>query len=356
MTPIIKIVGDACNLRCRYCFYNANNQTTLHIMDMKLLERFIGEYMALFNGCLTFIWHGGEPLLAGLPFFESIIRFQQQNIRTGHVIYNVVQTNATLVNNDWAEFFKLHDFRVGVSLDGTKESHNRFRTYNNGNGSFDDVMKGLEILRHYGIDPGVIQTLTHDNCSRATDDFNFFVSAGLGWGINTYLDGDASNPSMSDQNISNEELVSVIKTHIDLWLDQDISNLRIREIEDFIAGVLGKQAAGCTFNGTCTAYFLVEYNGEIYPCDRLSHQKDLLFGDIRYQSLQEILNGSVRLSYAQAVNTLHSDCETCDWQYACHNGCTHHRVGGIGSKYYYCEVRKAIFTYLSNKVDQALQH
>lgn len=352
MVPIIKVVGDFCNLRCRYCFYNTTDQTTPHIMSDQLLKVFLEEYMQLFSGRLIFIWHGGEPLLTGLRFFEKIVELQAENLRPGHKIQNTIQTNATLIDDEWAKFFKTHDFRVGVSLDGDKESHDHFRRHYGSRGSFDAVTRGINILHSHGVEPGIIQTLTRDNLVRTREDFEFFANIlrVKGWGTNTFLDVKAANQSMLDQTITNEDLTEFLKLYVDLWLEQDDRHLRVREIENFISGVVGKKAPNCTFNGSCTGFFCLEHDGRIYPCDRLSNRPELLFGNLSQESLLDILNGDVRMQYAEDVNALHPDCAKCEWRNACHNGCTMHRVGGIRGKYFYCETRKEIFTYLKDKV------
>ncbi len=353
MIPIIKVVGDFCNLRCQYCFYNTLDQATPHVMSEKLFEKFIVQYMELFTGNLVFIWHGGEPLLAGLPFFQKIIDLQTKNRKKDQTVKNTIQTNATLLDEDWARFFKAYNFKIGISLDGGKESHNRFRKNYGGKSSFDKVMNGVETLRRHGIEPGFIQTLTHDNVNRVKEDFDFFINTlgTKGWGINTYFDVEHMNEAMQNQNITNEELTQFLITCIDLWLVQDDPKLRIREIENFIAGVFGKKAPNCTFNGTCTSFFCLEYDGRVYPCDRLSNRPELLIGNLSQQSLLDILNSPARLKYAENINSLHPDCAVCEWQKACHNGCTIHRVGGINGKYYYCETRKMIFSFLKEKVE-----
>ena len=358
MVPIIKIVGDFCNLRCRYCFYNTKDQLTNHVMSDELLEKFLTEYMELFSGNLFLIWHGGEPLLAGLKYFEHILELEAKYLKKGQMIKNVIQTNATLVNNEWAAFFKTHNFKVGVSLDGGQESHNRFRKNQGGGGSFDHVMRGIEILRRHGIEPGIIQTLTHDNVPRVKEDFNFFanVLSAKRWGVNDFLDVNAVNQTMLGQPITNEELTAFLKTCIDLWLVQGDSKIQIREIDNFMSGVLGKRALSCSFNGACTGYFCLEYDGKVYPCDRFTNRSEFLFGDLSLQSLLEIFNGQARMKYTEDVNVLHSNCAVCEWQHACHNGCVANRIGGVRGKYYFCETRKAIFEYLRDKVNEHKQY
>lgn len=174
VVPIIKVVGDFCNLRCRYCFYNTEDQLTSRIMSDELLDKFLEEYIRLFTNDIMFIWHGGEPLLAGLSFFQKIVNLQTKYRKSHQIIKNNIQTNATLINDDWAKFFKAHNFRVGVSLDGDKKSHDFFRINNAGHGSFDQAIKGIEILRRYGIEPGIIQTITRGHLNRVREDFIFF--------------------------------------------------------------------------------------------------------------------------------------------------------------------------------------
>ncbi len=352
MVPVIKVVGDFCNLRCRYCFYHSKSQSTRRVMSSELLDKFLSQYMGLFSGTLTFIWHGGEPLLAGLDFFQRAVDFQNRYLQNGQKVTNLVQTNATLVNEKWARFFENYNFGVGVSLDGNEESHNHYRLDRKGVGSFSKAIRGIEILRCYGIEPGIIQTLAHDNVGRAAEDFKFFMDILCikTWGTNEYLDIDGMNKAMRNHEITNKELTHYLKQCVDFWLGRDDPELQIRQIENFIAGVLEKQARTCAFNGTCTSYFCIEHDGRVYPCDRLTHRNDLLFGDLSRQSLIEILNSPARLRYAEAVNSVYPDCAICEWQVACNNGCTYHRTGNISGKYFYCETRQAIFSYLREKI------
>ncbi len=354
MVPIIKVVGDYCNLRCRYCFYNARDQSVRCVMSDELLEKFIKEYMELFSGNLKFIWHGGEPLLAGMSFLRKIVYLQAKYLTSKQTIQNVIQTNATLINSEWARFFKTNNFKVGVSIDGAKRSHNHFRLHKKGFGSFNAAVRGIKILENNNIHPGFIQTLTKSNIENAQEDFYFFseILKAKSWGINHYLDIQQVNKKMLGQSIDCVDLTNFLKVYIDFWLTQDRPDIRIREIENFFAGVLNKQSSNCTFSGSCTGYFTVEYNGKVFPCDRLSTDEKFLFGDLSTQSLLEVLNGSKRIEYAQSVNTPHADCINCEWHNACHNGCSANRIGGIQGKYFYCESRKVIFAYLKEKIQK----
>lgn len=352
MIPIIKIVGNSCNLRCDYCYYHRTNQSLRSFMSYDLLEMFLTQYMELFKGRLIFIWFGGEPLLAGISFFNKIIEIQAKLVDKNQEIQNHIQTNATLINHEWARFLKKYKFRVGVSLDGDKESHDRFRKMNNGNGSFENVMRGIKILHEHGIYPGIIQTITADNLKRSEENFSFFTETLCikKWGTNIYNDIRSENKVMFGQSITNDQLISFLTKQIDLWLKQKDSSLVIREVEDRIFPIFGKMAKTCTSNGSCARYFCVEQDGNIYPCDKSSGQQDLLLGDLSKQSLVEILKGDARISYVHKVNTLPIECLSCQWQKACGNGCSMQRSNGVGGKYYFCEVQKIVFPYLKSKL------
>lgn len=348
MIPIIKIVGNYCNLRCKYCFYHHKDQNERTIMNSELLEKFIKEYLFLFKGKLRFIWHGGEPLLAGISFFKQIVKFQKKYKTKGQEIHNSVQTNGTLINENWAKFFKKYNFGVGVSLDGDKKSHNNFRINTVGRGSFDLTLKGIKILQKYKIRIGILQTLTHYNTSnefRSKKNFNFFVNnlnvKSIGFPI--YRPTKKKERTMHRQAVTNKNLNKYLREIIDLWLKKDDPNLRIREIDCVLAGLLEKQSTLCSYNRTCTAFFCLNYDGKIYPCDRLSHCKKFILGSLAQQSLLKILNGFKRLNFAKKANYLHPDCIKCKWKNACGNGCFDYRKNG---KYYFCSSRKKIFHYL----------
>lgn len=351
MIPIIKIVGDFCNLKCGYCFYNGKNQQSKTIMHPELLEKFIRQYLELFNGDVTFIWHGGEPLMAGIDLFRRLVATQNE-YSPGREVKNCIQTNTTLVNAKWAQFFEQNHFGVGVSVDGCKACHDRFRLSGRGIGTFDRVMSGISALRAHGIRPGVIQTLTASNLPLTGANFDFFYNT-MGvrsWSTNVYKDISGSNRHMAGEGLSNEELSAFFREQFELWLSTNDPLLRIREVENFLSPAFSKKAPSCQFNGSCTGYFCLNYDGKVYPCDRLSGDPRFLLGDLSRQSLADILNGEARIAYAKEVNKVNPECVKCRWLPFCNNGCTGHRVGGPAGKYFFCESRRDSFLYAEKRV------
>lgn len=343
VTLIMKIVGVFCNMKCRYCFYQDNSQQEETIMSADLLEKIIRQYLEINQPTYKFIWHGGEPTLAGITFFEKVIEFQEKHRQPGQIIGNAIQTNGTLINEDWATFFKDNDFGVGISLDGCKNSHNKFRRYANGGESFDDIVRGVKLLQSKNVRLGFIQTVAKSNLSNILEDFKFFTEElGIeGWGTNYYL--DKSNCGMSQQTVTPLEMAAHVIQTTDLWLERNDANLKIREIEDHFHPFLNCESYSCDFNGSCGHFLCIDWNGDVYPCDRFSSQEEYLIGCLQTKDFSEILDGKeMQLNY-QRTKFLSLECQKCKWLTFCQNGCVSLRVPDSHGRYYYCEARKKIF-------------
>lgn len=313
-------------------------------MDKELLAGFMRQYFSLFSGELRFVWHGGEPLLAGIEFYEEVLRLQREFAKLGDNIENMIQTNATLINDEWADFFKRQAFRVGVSIDGRRENHDRQRLDAGGKGSFDKVMAGVATLCRHGITPGVIQTITRSSATSIAEDMKFFADElGIsGWALNLFMDGSSPSGSCPCEGLRDEDVDLIYGVAIAEWIKRDDADLCLREIENIMAGVVGRRAKSCSFNGTCANYFCLDSGGKIWPCDRLSSDPAFLLGDLRKQNLQEVLEGELAASHAVRSRQLADDCVSCRWRSACNNGCTAMRDPRT-NKYVYCDSRRNAF-------------
>jgi uncharacterized protein len=354
MTAIIKPVGVSCNLKCDYCFFNGYEQSSEKVMSYQILDIFITEYLNLFDREIQFIWHGGEPLLAGINFYQTAINIQQLKCRQEHKIQNLIQTNGTLITDEWADFFRINNFKVGISLDGIVQCHNQFRKNSLGIGSFKKVIKSIEILRNHEIEPGIIQTIPKSSLKYIKENF-IFLTETLGLkkiGINIFNDIENINPKMNGESLSNDDYFDLYKNYFDFWLEKDDPKLIIREIESFMYGILGKCSNSCAYSGTCTSFMTVDWDGNVIPaCERLLPISSNIGKNIKTNHLIDILNNSKRIEFTSRVNTLPADCQVCDWLSACYNGCTSHRIGGINGKYAYCEGQKKVFSYFNKKLE-----
>jgi uncharacterized protein len=357
ITPIIKVVGENCNIKCDYCYYNGKNQhyNNKQIISHDILELFISEYLDLFDGEVDFLWHGGEPLLAGIDFYRTVLEIQKCYKKDDHKICNAIQTNGTLINEQWADFFKIYDFHVGISLDGVEKCHNQFRKDNAGNGTFDKVINAINLLRTFEIEPKILQTATKSSIAYIQENFNFFVEdlKLQSWGINIFKDIEMTNPAMKEESLSNDDYFTLYKTYFDLWIEKNDPNLIIREIDDFVFGVLGKLPTTCSTSGNCTSFMTVNWDGIVIPsCDNLVPISSHIGENIKNAHLLDIWNNKKRLDFASKTNAFPLDCKTCKWFSACFNGCTYHRKGGVNGKNAYCQGHKRIFSYISDKLKE----
>jgi len=352
LTPIIKAVGNFCNLRCSYCFYSRQDQSNQTVMSRQMLESFLSQFFQLFAGPARFIWHGGEPLLAGVQFYQCAVDLQRKYCLRNQPVENFIQTNATLINDRWARFFYENQFHVGVSIDGDILAHDSFRVDSRGTGSFLRVCSGLERLRSRGVPFGVVMVLNDRNANRMREIFQFLTQqiGAKNISINTFTD-EAGYSQAGSAALKRGQFVKAIMDCIEQWPAEENGTLRLRELDGFVAGALGKRSRACSFNGGCRNYFCVNYDGAVYPCDDFAGHPDMKLGDLTRESLVSILDGPARASIMHRFEAIHPECAGCQWYQACHNGCPGQRVGGIEGRYALCEDRKELFTYVKRSVD-----
>jgi uncharacterized protein len=344
-TAIIKPVGNACNLKCEYCFYNAKDQFNKTVMGEALLSKFISEYAKTSSGH-HFIWHGGEPLLAGIDFYKNVVEIQKRVF--GDKPYkNSIQTNATLIDDHWVEFFKKNNFNVGASLDGYRNTHNSLRKNSCGSGSFAAASLGIKKLVQLEILGGVLQVVTKNSLDNSLEDFNYIVD-NLGVksiGLNFFSCVSDSGHHISGYSLSNSDLVEYIKRYTEYWLEKDDPDLRIREIDSFLCSSFDFEIDKCSMSGGCERFICVEKDGKIYACDRLYEYAECYYGDLSRMSLSEIINGKNRNFFIEQYKMINLHCASCVWEKYCHNGCTFHRKGGVKGEYFYCQAMKELFFY-----------
>lgn len=320
LSPIIKAVGETCNLRCGYCFYNGNQGQNLQIMDLNILEIIIKKLIEVSPRAVRFIWHGGEPMLAGIDFYQKVIDLQNTYKLDGQNIHNALQTNGTLINSEWAEFFKENNFGVGVSLDGPSFIQNKTRPTASGRGSFDKVMRGVNLLRDKKIRVNAIAVITKFSVNYPEEVFKFFYDEGICF---------SASQCTADENdlISNKELAvdpfeysRFLLKLLDLWLDTGNSKFRIEPIADFVHAIMGQEPRSCVFNGNCEKFITVDVNGDLYPCDQYRNFA-YLWGNLKSSDYYSIVKGDTYKTYSEnRLRTLHA-CGDCKWKVVCHGWC-----------------------------------
>ena len=345
---MVKPAGARCNLACSYCFYLEKEgmySGSLRMDDAKL-EAYVREHCAAHPGdVITFAWQGGEPTLMGLPFFERAVALQQQ-YAGGRRVENAIQTNGTLLDDDWGRFFRQHRFLVGISIDGPRELHDAFRFSRGGRPSFDRVMAGLAVLQRHNVQFNTLTCVHARNARRPLDVYRFLKEAGSRHmqfiPIVERIPSDAerarglerAGPPRPNEVNSTEIFPWTVKPEdygyflvslYDRWVRNDVGKIYIQHIESALGSWLGAGAGICVFNPTCGRAMAMEHDGSVYACDHYVYPEYRL-GCIGENPLVEMVDSPQMEAFGQAKReSLPKQCRECPVLFACWGGCPKHR-------------------------------
>ena len=358
---LIKPASAVCNLDCSYCFYldreaDPYKDLPARRMTDETLERLVDTYLFYSHPQSTFAFQGGEPTLAGLPFFEKLIRFQQQYGRNGQSVSNALQTNAVLLDDNWAQFFRQYNWLLGVSLDGPEEINDLYRYNRAGHGTWKRVMQSIESLKKNGVDFNILCVLNSANVERPRELYQFYKSIGVD--NIQYIPLAEFNPDGSRMpfTITPEQYGRFLCETFELWWP-DRKKIRIRCFDNIAEALAGQKPGSCTMHETCDSYCVVEYNGDVYPCDFFV-EGGWKLGNIEVDSWTDIARRSRRYGFAQKKTLAHPECQVCEYQSICHGGCPKFRHGPQGrfeDLDYFCEAYKMIYAKSTGPLRQELK-
>lgn len=321
---LIKLVSDHCNLRCTYCYegLDGDRQETGR-MSEEMLRHIIREACGQLSGGgdLQFLWHGGEPLLAGRELFEVGIREQARCALPGVKFRNSVQTNGTLLDKDWINFLAEADFAVGLSLDGPDYLHDTKRVDKTGGGTHSAVVRAIEQLQSTGIDFGVICVIGSHHAGYADETIRHFHDLGVKH-LDLHQDIGKSDGKFALGPLA---FATFMIEAFETWLDLGDPSFRINIFDDFLLGWLGAHPRTCYFNGSCGSIVAVEANGDVVPCTRPFDRTDNTFGNVRFQSFNEVIGGERLADFRKRDAVGIARTQNCRWHRLCHGGCPQHR-------------------------------
>ena len=354
-----KTVSEDCNLACDYCYYSriqGKIEGRVKRIDSALLEKFMKEYMALSTGGASFIWQGGEPLLAGLDFFEEVVRLEVRYAPPNTEISNAVQTNATLVTDEMAAFFKRYNFLVGVSLDGPREIHDQRRVSRAGRGSYDRVMEGLSRLRGHGVDVNILTVLHDGNVRRARDLLTFYAEEQFPYvQFIPAMDFRAQEPDKPPRYlITPEEYGAFMCEAFDIWYGDGNPTFSIRFFDNMLQSYLNREPDLCIHRSMCPTSLVLEQNGDAYPCDFYINDAHRL-GNVGTDSFVDILRNHGRHRFLTLKPTLPEPCTSCEFLALCHGGCPRNRRWGRGETVdvdYFCGSYLQIYAYTGERMSR----
>lgn len=350
ITVMILPVGSGCNLECSYCYHGDRftKGEKVRIMQPSTLGRIIEGSKDLAVD-IDFLWHGGEPLLAGLDMYQNALNIQKANAFKGN-IRNILQTNATLINDDWINFFVKNDFLLSISLDGPEYLHDKNRYNHNKQGTFKSVSSGIKKVVDVDKAVGVIAVITKTNVNYPDEVYDALKATGAKTCAFHFCSGDDSdNFSLVP---SGKEGISFFKRVFDLWLKDDNPNFLIRNFRNVLRVMYGGRALDCASNHDhCRRFIAVTLNGDVYPCHRFVNKDEFKLGNVLNQSLPSIYEKASKTYDTMA--SIPEKCFRCCWFKACGGGCAFERftVGGkFPSEHPECELKQQLFYYIEERV------
>lgn len=345
--------GAMCNLKCEYCFYLEKEnlykknlyQENNFIMSDEVLESYIDKYINTQDiPLIQFVWQGGEPMLAGIDFYEKVIELQKKYNNKEKEILNSIQTNGILLDDEWCEFLKENNFLVGLSFDGDREIHNKYRYDKNGNGTYDVVCEKIKLLKKYKIDFNVLVCVTSKSSKKPKEIYNNLKNLGVEFiqftpivermpkdniekmTLNNRSANDLSNEyELSSFSIKQGEYGSFLIEVFDEWVSNDVGKINVMNFEWALESWLGLPSTICVFSKNCGKALAIEHNGDLYSCDHFVYKENKI-GNIIIDNPRDLIEREKQKSFGyKKEDLLPNQCMECEVKFACNGECPRHR-------------------------------
>ena len=341
---MLKPVGALCNLACDYCYYLEKSklytQNPRHVMSDELLERFIKEYIESQTiPQIMFTWHGGETLMRPLSFYKRAVELQKQYGR-GRQIDNSIQTNGTLLTDEWCEFFRENNFLVGISIDGPQDFHDEYRKNKMGAPSYRKVMQGISLLKKHDVQYNCMAVVNDYNADYPLEFYRFFKEIGCEFLqftpiVERLKSNNSSNTSLASAkdkeaelapfSVSPEQWGNFLCAIFDEWVRKDVGKVFVQIFDSTLANWVGEQPGVCSMAKTCGHAGVMEFNGDVYSCDHFVFPEYKL-GNIYNEPLASMMYSDKQLKFgADKFNKLPKQCRECDVLFACNGECPKNR-------------------------------
>lgn len=362
INSLIFKLTDFCNLGCSYCYRGSNEEKPRDVMSDELIALVIEKYILFKKGTgreqepMVLVWHGGEPLTAGIDKFKKIMEIEEDLRKKYNVKFiNSVQTNGTLINKEYTSFFKENNFVVGFSLDGPKFIQDLSRYNKNGNSSFDATMRGIRLTKEAGIYVNAISVISNESASHVDEIYTFMRDSG----INT-VDFIPSFYYETDVTLIPEKYTEFMLRILELWKQDKFTPLKVRFLNDVYRRVIHRfdnkpLLVECELAGCCGQNFSVGINGEIFPCECLTPISTFKLGNIQEKSFLELIKSEAYQDMIKKFNNIPEECYKCEVLDLCRGGCLNRRLAIHNlnnGKDLYCESRKAIINRMIDVVKE----
>ena len=371
---MLKPAGAHCNLACKYCYYleknNLYQNSHRHLMTDEMLEQFTREYIeAQTMPQVLFTWHGGEPLMRSIDFYKKALALQKKYAH-GKQIDNVIQTNGTLLTDEWCEFFAKNHWLVGISIDGPQEYHDHYRVTPAGKPSWEKVMQGIQLLKKHRVEWNAMAVVNAYNAEHPLEFYHFFRDNGCQYlqftpiveRLTEHEDGrtlaslaDDREIPLADASVTPQQWGNFLCTIFDDWVRHDVGKTFVEIFDCTLANWMGVLPGICAYSKECGHAGVMEHNGDVYSCDHFVFPEYKL-GNIREQSLIDMLYGEKQQAFSRLKHTsLPRQCKECDMEFACHGECPKNRFEkdkyGEPGLNYLCQGYYQYYSYVAPYMD-----
>jgi uncharacterized protein len=349
---------DVCQYACKYCYVESQQDIKIMSVDTaKILIDKVLDYIGS-DRKISIVWHGGEPLIAGLTFFEEVANYLGQF--ASHSIENCLQTNGAMIDKDVLRFCKENNFRVSISLDGPKQLHDSNRVTAQRNGTFDKTMESIEQIRTFGLTPACVCVLSRTNIGHIDEMYRFFRDAKIHFRINPVVRSGRAAIHYNNLAITAKEYGEAMCKLFDLWFD-DEGVIRVEPLHTILGNFIGQTVWGCDYHGRCLESIIsINPDGSIYPCGRFAGMEEYRLGNVHETQSLARMNQSEQF---QRINSRTREtvqgCSICDFVEICNAGCmitAHMARGDILDRDYYCKGKKVLFGHIAKRLTEHLTH
>ena len=352
ISVLIKPASGICNMKCDYCFYcdEAKKRITKSygFMTERTLKNVIRKTMLHADGMISYVFQGGEPTLRGLEFFEKVIEYQKQYNKNRVYVSNAIQTNGYALNEEWAKFFKENHFLVGFSLDGTKENHDLYRHNTEGEGTYDRILKSINLMDAYGVDYNILTVVTKDTAEHISEIYKEYQTRG--WDYQQYiacLDPLGEERGKNPYALTPVQYGSFLIELFQIWYEDWKKKKQpyIRQFDNYIGILMGYQPESCDQRGSCGIQTVVEADGSVYPCDFYMLDEYYL-GNLNEHRIEDIERMRKEIEFIERSGKVSEECRKCQYYRICRGGCQRNRErNSYSGEYenYFCSGYKMFF-------------
>lgn len=359
LSVLIKPSSSNCNLRCNYCFYHSLSMQrevkAYNMMDIDTLETIIKKALDYAEGSCTFAFQGGEPTLSALDFYKHLVKLEEK-YNTGKVkINNVLQTNGTLIDEKWAEFLHDNNFLVGISLDGPKEIHDLNRVDVNNSGTYNEVMKTIDLFNKYKVEYNILSVVSSISARHGRKIYNFFKKNGFKYiQFIPCLDPLDEKPGFRKYSLKPEAYGKFLVEVFNCWYEDVIKGefVSIRYFDNILSMIMGYAPEACGMSGTCSCEYIIESNAGVYPCDFYVIDQWKM-GNLKEMDFYELSKSQVAKKFIEVSKHVDNECIQCKWLNLCRGGCRRYREPFVNEKpaiNYFCSSYKHFFDTCENKL------